>query len=303
MSTATDSSEESASTISQSSESSQSNEENTGNVEIDSQEDKSTVKKTAKKTAIKKVAIAKPKKATASKKETTIKKTPAKKTTTNKTDSDKTEYRQLRDTIYTFMYYSNKPMILSELVLQFKNQKKSMVEQILDDLVSKEKIFMKVFGKASKVYCLMQNMEYGIDESIYTDDIDEANIKKYTEIDDKCLRFLRWNYESKLAELGALKEECKGLDGEISLYENELSVEDLKKAIINMKSIVDEDNQDEDEETVTYEEFNKKKKSHLLIKKELARRSGIVKDIADGVSEGLGMKRNEFLMNVGIEEY
>ncbi|ELA41698.1 uncharacterized protein VICG_01202 [Vittaforma corneae ATCC 50505] len=183
-------------------------------------------------------------------------------------------------------------------MLQFKNCKKATVQKILDDLVSKGKIFMRTIGK-SKVYCLTQDMTFEIDESIYTDEIDT---KQDQTIDDKILRYLKWNYERHVAELIKLKEECKKLDQVLNGYENQLSIDELKRAIEKMKAIVKEYKGKGKQECVSYEEFNKKKKVCLNIKKELMKRTQIYKNIIDTICEGCGIKKKDFLRDVGIEE-
>lgn len=210
--------------------------------------------------------------------------------------NDKTEYRQVRDTVYTYFYYLNKPVSLPEILLQFKNNKKVTVQKVLDDLVSKDKIFMRLFGK-SKVYCLTQDMSYSIDEC-YTDDIDR---EQNQEIEDKVLRYLKWNYERHSEELSKLKNECKELDAELKEFECQLTVEELKRAIKDMKEIIKEDKETEKEESVSFEEFNKKKKQLAAVKKESVKRMGIFKDVVDGICDGCGVKRKDFLKDAGVE--
>lgn len=214
-------------------------------------------------------------------------------------DDDKNDYRQLRDTIYTFMYYCNKPIIATELLLQFKGHKKAQVEKVLDDLVSKEKLFIKLFGK-SKIYCLSQNMTFEIGND-YTDDIDKNQDQT---VEDKVLRYLKWNYESKAKILSELKNENKMLNEELLTFENEMSVEELKNAIKEMKNTIKLDEQDQkDEETpVDPKEYAKIKKSHSTIKKELSNRNEIFKNIVDSICDGVGIKKKDFLRDAGIEE-
>lgn len=214
-------------------------------------------------------------------------------------DSDRAEYRQLRDTIYTFMYYSNKPMTNTEILLQFKSQKKSVVEKVLEDLLAKDKISMKLFGK-TRIYCLSQNMGFEIDEAAYTDEIDGDQDQT---IDDKCLRYLKWNYERHTNEISRLREEGKDLDIEIGAYESELTVDELEKAICGMESVVEKEGCVQEEVAISYEDFNKIKKKHGMLKREQNKLSTTFKDIADRVSEGLGVGTKEFLEQAGIEEF
>ncbi|KAM0681055.1 PSMC3 interacting protein [Glugoides intestinalis] len=211
--------------------------------------------------------------------------------------TDKTEYRQLRDTIYTFFYYSNKPVIISEINLQFKNYKKTNVQKVLDDLVTKEKIFFRTIGK-SKVYCLSQEMSFEIDDNSYTDDIDKMQDQT---VDDKLMRYLQWNYTNHVDELNKLKNENKELDLELTEFEGQLSIEELRRAIKGMKETIEEHSGEEKQEVVGYEEFNNKKKEHTAIKKELSKRTKIFKGIIEMVCDGCGIEKKDLLQNAGVE--
>lgn len=214
-------------------------------------------------------------------------------------EDDKSEFRQLRDLIYTFMYFCNKPVIISEIVLQFKSYKRSLIEKVLDDLAAKEMISLKLFGK-SKIYCLSQKMEFEINEEEYTEEIDAEQDSK---IEDKCLRYLKWNYERNSSKLKAAKEENKQLTDEIQSNENELSVEELKRAVSDMKSTVkDYENNEDKEITVSCDDFNKVKNKHQKLKKDLTERNLIYKNIVENISEALNLKRKQFLNTVGIDE-
>lgn len=212
--------------------------------------------------------------------------------------TDKSEFRQLRDTIYTFFYYSNKPVSITEIILQFKNNKKSMVEKVLEDLVNKKMIFFRIFGK-SKIYCLAQEMSFEIDESIYTDDIDKTQDQS---IEDKVLRYLKWNFERHSSELAQLKDKNKKLDTELSEYDNQMTTEELKRAIKDFKATIKEYEGRDKKEVVSTVDFNKRKKEHAEIKKEFSKRSQLFKEIIDSLSEGLNKKRKELFKEIGLED-
>lgn len=212
--------------------------------------------------------------------------------------SDKTEYRQLRDTIYTFFYYSNKPAINTEIYLQFKSHKKPMIDKVLEDLVEKKKIVMKLFGK-SKIFYLSQDMSFEIDEKVYTDEIDDAQDKS---IEDKTLRYLKWNTDQLLSTLSQLKDENKELDAVLNDFENQMSVEELKRGIKEMKAIIKEDEGMEKEEVVDPSDFEKVKKEHQLLKKELAKKLGLFKEIVESITDGLSIKKKDFIKTLGIDE-
>jgi len=212
--------------------------------------------------------------------------------------SNRNDYRQLRDTVYTFFYYSNKPVAMTEIVLQFKGAKKPALQAVLDDLVAKEKIFSKDISR-SKVYCLAQDMSYEIDHDIYTDEIDRTQDQT---VEDKTQRYLKWCYDMQLAELNAAKEESRALDSCLSEYENQMSVEELRKAVKGMRAVVKADDEKETEEKVSYEDFMKLKKVHGQLKKELEKRSRIFKEIVNGFCEGSGMSKSDLYANAGIED-
>lgn len=212
-------------------------------------------------------------------------------------EMDKDEYRQLRDTVYTFFYYSNKPLAASEILLQFKNHKKAIVEKVLADLVAKDKIFVKAPGK-SKFYCLAQSMDYQIDDPEYTDEIDAA--QDQTE-EDKVLRFLKWKQERLAGQLRELVEESKELDARIGGFDNELSDEELRQRIESMQAAVSEAPEQTTTEVVCSEEFEKLKKKHAQLQKEHASRLKIFKNIVGSISEGLEMKPSELLADAGVE--
>lgn len=214
-------------------------------------------------------------------------------------EDEKNEYRQLRDTIYTFMYYCNKPIIGTELLLQFKGQKKATVEKVLDDLVAKEKLFLKLFGK-SKIYCLSQSMEFTIGKE-YTDKIDSEQDQN---IEYKTLRYLKWSFEENTKLLNELKIENKRLSEELAGFENEMSVEELKASIKEMNNLIkiDKENQKEGKVTVDPKEFAKIKKTHAIIKKENINRNSIFKNIVDSICDGTGIKKKDFLKDAGIDD-
>ena len=88
---------------------------------------------------------------------TNIKKKTKKQTKVVKNNIKTSEYKQYRNDIYTLLYYSNKPFIITELNLQFKHIPKSQIEQILLDLSQKQLITTKLNGK-TKLYFLNQEV-------------------------------------------------------------------------------------------------------------------------------------------------
>lgn len=212
--------------------------------------------------------------------------------------TDKSEFRQLRDTIYTFFYYSNKPVGVTEILLQFKNSKKAMVEKVLEDLVNKKMIFVKMFGK-SKIYCLSQDMKFEIDENTYTDDIDKTQDQN---IDDKVLRYLKWNLDRHSVQLTQLKEESKDLDLKLSVYENQMTTDELKRAIKDLKTVIRDFESRDKVNAISPTDFNKRKKEHASVKKEFLKRSNLFKEMINSLCDGLNKKKKDLFKEIGLEE-
>lgn len=211
---------------------------------------------------------------------------------------DKTEFRQIRDTVYTFFYYSNKPVGVTEIVLQFKNHSKKMIESILDDLVAKKMIILKPFGKV-KIYCLAQEMTFKLDEDIYTPEIDKEQDQS---IEDKLLRYLKWNCDRHAKELAILKETNRSLDAKLAVYDNQMSVEELTRSIKDLKEFIKEYEGSDKKDTISAADFNRRKREHTLAKKEFTKRSNAFKEIVSGLCDGLGKSKAELLLDSGIEE-
>ena len=206
-------------------------------------------------------------------------------------------YRDLRSTIYTFFYYSNRPVNGTEVMLQFKNHRKADVEQSLEDLVERGKIIKKIFSK-SKFYCLAQDMEYEIDDPEYTD---EADAKQDQNEEDKVLRFLRWKRTALSGALKELKQETAQLDEEIALLENQLSTEELKKAVDGMKRQLGKNGKMNEGKLVTETEMENQAKEMGMLNKELVKRKRIFKEAVDALCDGLDISKQALYDEVGIE--
>lgn len=214
-----------------------------------------------------------------------------------KKELTKEEYRELRDTVYTFFYYSNKPVNISELTTQFKNITKPRIEKILEDLVEKKKIFSKALGK-QKYYCLVQDMTYTIDDPEYTDAVDAQQNQT---VCDKELRFLRWKRANLLQTLKTLQLECSQLDEMIKVKEQELGTEDLIKAIEGMRAFIKKNGQVKELKLVSEADAEKQNVNMNRLRKELQQRKRMLKEMIDMLCDGLDLKRSELLSEAGIE--
>lgn len=209
----------------------------------------------------------------------------------------KEEWRELRNTIYTFFYYSNKPIGSSEIVLQFKNQKKATVEKVLDDLVEKGKIVIKTAGR-SKVYYLAQDMNYEITDPEYTDEVDAAQDQIE---ENKVVRFLKWKHRILNKELQDLKHECEQLDLQITAFDGEMSAAELTKAIPELEKYVEANREFESVECIDENDYNARKKElEAFKKKDIARRK-MLKEMLCSIAEGLDIKVGDLKEDAGIE--
>lgn len=211
---------------------------------------------------------------------------------------DEEDYRQLRDTMYTFLYYSNKPAHTTELTLQFNNYPKKSVERALESLVERHKIVCKMNNK-TKLYYLTQNIKYTIDESEYTDDVDMAQNQ---EVDDKLVRFLMWKNSRVNNTLRALKEESAELDRQISGYECEMTSDELIRDIKKMRASLSSYGEVDTESCVPQEEFQKTEKRLAELQKERQKRQKLFNEMVGTIADGLEMKKKELLENSGIDE-
>jgi len=207
------------------------------------------------------------------------------------------EYRLLRDTIYTFFYYKNKPVGVTEIGLQFKSAKKAMIEAILEDLVDKGKIVCKTIKRLT-VYYLTQDMAYTIDEDEYTDKIDAAQDQT---IEDKTLRYLAWRHNKTVEKLSERKKEHKMLSDKLLIYRNQMTAEELRHALENMGKTIAHHEMQEKVETVSAEEMKRAVDENALLKKQAIERKKLWNEILNSLSEGMGMSKSVLLENAGVE--
>ncbi|KAI4290784.1 26S proteasome regulatory subunit, ATPase 3, interacting protein [Pancytospora philotis] len=211
--------------------------------------------------------------------------------------ADKDEWRELRNTVYTFFYYSNKPIGGTELSLQFKNQSKKNIDSVLDDLIEKGKIVLRPMGR-SKLYYLAQNIEYGIDDPAYTDEVDAAQDQRE---EKKVLRYLRWRHEQMNAQMQALKRQNESLSAEIGAYNGAMSDLEVEKAIAEYRAVLEENAQFESIQCVDSDEFARRKKELEALRKEALVRQKMCKEMVNSISEGLEIKAAQLREDAGLE--
>lgn len=224
---------------------------------------------------------------------------PSRGKTADKAKPDSREaYRRLRDTVYTYFYYLNKPVHLPEILLQFKDQRPALVREVIEDLIGKGKIFEKLVSK-SRIFCLSQEMEYAITDPEYTEEVDAAQDQT---VDDPVLRFLRWRRARLASEAAALKEACRGFDSRLGGLDSELSTAELREANERMRLTLAEAASVPTEELVPAEQVEDTQRRALAAQKELRIRTCIFKDVIGALSEKMDVSRRELMQLAGIEE-
>ncbi|ORD94300.1 hypothetical protein ECANGB1_897 [Enterospora canceri] len=208
------------------------------------------------------------------------------------------DYKTLRNQVYTLFYYSNKPFILTELNLQFKEARKTEIETICDDLTSKGLLTNKMNGK-TKIWYLNQNkLNYGEKENLAST-AGSMDARKQSGVS---MGELEEVYEEVKEEFKITKEKGMELRNEINSLNNELSNVELEDEIEKMKVFITENKAYENVELVDEEEYKKHKTVQVKYRKMEAERKGILKNIINSVSEGMGKSKKEFMEEVGISK-
>ncbi|ORD96011.1 hypothetical protein HERIO_2021 [Hepatospora eriocheir] len=191
---------------------------------------------------------------------------------TSKTKKDE-DFKELRNNVYTLFYYSNKPYFLNELVLQFKGYKKTIIEKIITDLENKGLITIKLNNKTKIFHLNQSNLKYEKSEEEY-----------------------KAEYETKLVELKELKSLNSTLNSKVTSFKNMLTNEEMEEKIKYFKEFLLENKNIK--EGVNEEIFNKTVNNLKKINQIELKRKRIFNEIVNGVSEGMNMKKKEFLDKV-----
>lgn len=243
------------------------------------------------------------KKATKKKKASTSQGKPEKATKKKKSSNKDEAYKEQRNALYTYFYYANKPVIMTELNLLFKDTPKKTLEAICDDLEAKKLITIKLNGK-TKVYFLNQeNMPYTDTNGEVSQkenmqmtcsvDVKNKHRKTFEEIEKE-------NTEIT-AELERVMENNKKLKEEAHALGTALSDEQLREKIKEFKVFLDENKEFKDIEVADKKEFDSLATKEQKFKKLFTERKKLFKNITETVSEGMNKKVKDFLEDVGIE--
>lgn len=255
----------------------------------------------------------KPKKA---KKASKTKKEPAKKKKATGTKDE--AYRKVRDELYSYFYYSNKPVVMTELNLIFKDVSKKLLETICDDLEEKKVLSIKLNGK-TKVYFLNQKSLSYIKENIEIENENNNTQGNITENTQGTMQKMSCSVDVKKHRgktLKELEEEWKIVEEQnkqlieenIQLKEEKhaigsaLSDEEMQKEIEEFKEFLEENKKYTEIELADEKTFDSLKVEENLLKKTFIFRKKIFKNITETVSEGMNKKVKEFLEEVGLNE-
>ncbi|OQS54788.1 hypothetical protein EHP00_1268 [Ecytonucleospora hepatopenaei] len=255
----------------------------------------------------------KPKKA---KKASKTKKEPAKKKKATGTKDE--AYRKVRDELYSYFYYSNKPVVMTELNLIFKDVSKKLLETICDDLEEKKVLSIKLNGK-TKVYFLNQKSLSYIKENIEIENENnntQGNITENTQgtmqkmscsVDvkkhrGKTLKELEEEWKIVEEQNKQLIEENNQLKEEKHAIGSALSDEEMQKQTEEFKEFLEENKKYTEIELADEKTFDSLKVEENLLKKTFISRKKIFKNITETVSEGMNKKVKEFLEEVGLNE-
>lgn len=230
---------------------------------------------------------------------TNTKKRTKKQTKSTKNNVKTSEYKQHRNDIYTLLYYSNKPFVITELNLQFKHIPKSQIEQILIDLTQKQLINTKLNGK-TKLYFLNQEVLNYHNEQF--DQIEINNDDKFNITSKKTLKQLEEIHANVATKLAEYKLQNEQLHEKIDKSKNELSNEELTKCISEFKNFINDNKKYSNIITIDKNLFETKQSKVIEYKKIEKQRQIMFKFIVNTVCENFELKIKELLDEAGIDQ-
>lgn len=236
------------------------------------------------------------------KKKSTEKKAPKQvaKSSSNNTSQKTGEYKTTRNELYTLFYYTNKPFIITELSLRFKDVGKKQLEKVLDDLEEKKLITIKLNGK-TKVYVLNQdNLKYRDEENSTQEKENDKTTSQSSKKQFVTMSTLKKTQEVLTQKLSDVTLTNNQLSAEVAELSNELSTEMLRKKIQEFELFIQENIEFESVELADEAEFETVSAKMGVYTKMESQRKKIIKEIVDTVSDGLGMKKKEFMEEAGI---
>lgn len=219
----------------------------------------------------------------AAKRKTSVRKTSSQTKEKEKRTRNAEEDDVLASKVLDYMRSANRPFVVGDIVLGFKNEiSRVQIQRILSHLIEDKSIYCKVYGKSS-VYCVVQSREEVDADAICSMDkeIEEvkADVRRLKSEAEKLTNLLTAVNEYPSDDV--LRSQIKGFEEEIGLCRERLSniaqdavnVEDMKKVDGDIKRI----------ET------------------EIKVRRNFLRAIIDSLCEGTGMRKRELLCEIGLE--
>ncbi|XP_024936885.1 homologous-pairing protein 2 homolog [Cephus cinctus] len=193
------------------------------------------------------------------------------------------------EAVCEYLKIQNRPYSVNDIVMNLHNEYgKSAVQKALDQLVSKGKVFEKIYGK-QKIYCIVQDSKYDAEELMRIDKELHAHANEVEAKLQEVEREIR-SKESALATLKSsltLKEALKQRDT------LKLSVKDLTKKLDNlMEAIGTEDlSESKRKAETTLDDYSR----------EYSKRKRLCTEIVDCILENYPGGKNELYEEIGIE--
>lgn len=190
--------------------------------------------------------------------------------------------------ILKFMQNQNRPFSANDVLQNVgKEHGKSAVQKALDQLVKRNKLFEKLYGKQT-IYCVTQ-------ENINTANIDE-DLKSI----DREINEITINLKATEDEIQKNMGELISLRKKMTLTEARNNVNDLKKEIENLKDKLNEC-ADSAVESISNEEKLKVTKEYEMYVKEYRKRKRMCKEVLDAILEGYPKSKKHLFEEIGIE--
>lgn len=200
-----------------------------------------------------------------------------------KTKKAAVEDDALADQVREYMKNANRPFIVTDVMVAFRNEiGKAQMQKILGMLVEEKSIYVKLYNK-TPVYCAAQ-------------DAVEINADVLVELDKQL--------DATKSEVAALKDESDKITRMLGKM-NEYPADDvLRKAIVEMEATIVQKKQrlaGIEKNGVKEDEMKRVDGEIRKLDAELRKRKSTVKRIVESLCEGTGMKKKELLDEIGIE--
>ncbi|KAG5346298.1 HOP2 protein, partial [Acromyrmex charruanus] len=191
--------------------------------------------------------------------------------------------------VYNYMKMQNRPYSVNDVVANLLNEhSKTAVQKAMDELVTKGKLFEKVYGK-QKIYCVVQDSQYDTDELMRI---------------DKELQSHANEIETKYQEV---MKEVKEQETLLASLKSSLTLEDVQKEKIalqeNVKQLTHKlDKLMEKSGSEDLQESKRKAQENLdEYSREYLKRKKICVEILDCILESYPGNKDELYEEIGID--